>query len=58
MRNKRRLVCLLLAAVCTIACVLAMGQVFADETVHFTGSSSCPTNLQQLFREKARIHKL
>ena len=51
MRNKKRLVCLLLAAVCTIACVLAMGQVFADETVHFTGSSSCPTNLQEMFSE-------
>ena len=33
MRNKKRLVCLLLAAVCAISCLLAMGQVFADETV-------------------------
>ena len=51
MRNKRRLVCLLLVAVCAISCLLAIGgQAFA-ESVIFTGSSSCPTDLQQLFSE-------
>ena len=51
MRNKRRLVCLLLVAVCAISCLFAIGgQVFAESTT-FAGSSSCPTNLQQLFSE-------
>ena len=51
MRNKRRLVCLLLVTVCVISCLLSIGgQAFA-ESVIFTGSSSCPTNLQQLFSE-------
>ena len=45
MRNKRRLVCLLLVAVCAVSCLLAIGgQVFAESTT-FVGSSSCPTDL-------------
>ena len=51
MRNKRRLVCLLLVAVCAVSCLLAIGgQVFAESTT-FVGSSGCPTDLQQLFNE-------
>ena len=51
MRNKRRLVCLLLVAVCAISCLLAIGgQAFAESST-FVGSSSCPTDLQQLFSE-------